>query len=117
MPGRGGLPSITAERADAFGHPTSRQKRQIRHVSGRGHASKFPADGADQLGLRERLVVTDVVGLPQGPVAVERKQQRVHNVGDVHKRHRISARADDDGLSAADAIRDASEVHAVAGTE
>src|SRR5437868_3993034 len=74
VPGRGGLPSITAERADAFGHPTGRQKRPIRHVSARGHASKFLADGAEQLGLRERLVVTDVVSLPEGPVAVERKQ-------------------------------------------
>jgi hypothetical protein len=74
-------------------------------------------DRLEELALRERAVVGDVVRLADRAWMLEREQQAVDDVADEDERQGVVAGADDDRPAFSQPIGDPREVHAISGAE
>src|SRR5256886_410297 len=84
--------------------------------TGRRYADPFRNRDQD-LFLRKRLIVGDVVNLAHRPLMGERQEEALHDVSHIRKGEGVAARADDDASSGTQAISHPAEVQAIVGPE
>ena len=61
----------------------------------------------------QRAVIRDVVGLADRAIVVQGEQQAADDIGDVHERHGVVTRADDDSASRAQPVCHLAEVQVI----
>jgi hypothetical protein len=89
----------------------------VRNVNTWRPGADLAGDCREEFLLGHRLVVADVVGVPDCLVTVECQQETLDYVSDVHKRQGIAARPDDHPSARADPVGHPTEVQQIVGAE